>query len=232
VATKPKLAKHNTRDKQKRVYAIGEGYAFPLVARVVVGFVLEVGFVFVFDAGALVAPLVALTAAALAAGFLASAFLLETFFGFVAAEVFLVAVVFLEETFGVAVFLTVDLEVAFTLCFLVVVLFLDLSAASLVILLGLSAVSLEAILLEFSEAGFFTPLEAVVFFGFSLAEDGFFAVTVLLLVGAGFSFGILDGPLYSLTFPDLPFGRENTSPSPFAMARLRCAMFAALGSRP
>lgn len=69
VATKPKLAKHNTRDKRKTVYVIGEGYAFPLVARVVVGFVLEVGFVFVFEAGDLVAALAALAAAALAAGY-------------------------------------------------------------------------------------------------------------------------------------------------------------------
>ena len=117
--------------------------------------------------------------------FLASAFLLETFFGFVAVEVFLVVVAFLEDTFGVAVFLTVDLEATFTLCFLVVVLFLDLSAASLeVVFLGLSTVAL--VFLEFSEAGFFTTLDAVVFFGFSLVEDGFFAVAVLLLGGAGF----------------------------------------------
>ena len=69
MATKPKLAKHNTRDKQKKVYAISEGHALVLVARVVVGFVLEVGFVFVFEAGALVAALAALAAAALAAGY-------------------------------------------------------------------------------------------------------------------------------------------------------------------
>lgn len=69
MATKPKLAKHNTRDKQKTVYAIGEGYAFPLVARVVVGFVFEAGFVLVFDAGALAVALVALAAAALATGY-------------------------------------------------------------------------------------------------------------------------------------------------------------------
>jgi len=231
VATKPKLAKHNTRDKQKTVYAIGEGYAFPLVARVVVGLVFEAGFAFVFEAGALVAALAALVAAALAAGFLASAFLLETFFDFIAVEVFLVVVAFLEETFGVAVFLTVDFEAAFTACFLVVVLFLDLSAMSLdVVFLGLSTVSL-VVLLEFSEAGFFTTLDAVVFFGLSPVEDGFFAVAVLLLGGAG-SFVVLGEPLYSLTFPDLPFGRENKSPSPLAMARLKCAVFAALGSRP
>lgn len=121
--------------------------------------------------------------------FLASALLLETFFGFVAVEVFLVVVALLEETLGVAVFLTVDFEAAFTLCFLVVVLFFDFSAASLeVIFLGLSATSLEAAFLEFSEAGFFTTFDAA-FFCFSLVEDGFLAVAVLLLVGAGFLFG-------------------------------------------
>ena len=46
------------------------------------------------------------------------------------------------------------------------------------------------------------------------------------------SFVVLDGPLYSLTFPDLPFGRVKSSPSPLEMARLKCAMFAAVGSRP
>ena len=100
-------------------------------------------------------------------------------------EVFLVVVVFLEETFGVAVFLTAGLEATFTLCFLVVVLFLDLSAASLeVVFLGLSTVAL--VFLEFSEAGFFTTLDAVVFFGFSPVEDGFLAVAMVLLGGAGF----------------------------------------------
>jgi len=219
VATKPKLAKHNTRDKQETVCAIGEGYAFPLVARVVAVFVFEAGFGFVFETGALAA----LAAAALAAGFLASALLLETLFGFVVVEVFLVVVVFLEETFGVAVFLTVGFEAAFTVCFLVVVLFLDFSAASLeVVFLDLLATPLEVVFLEFSEAGFFTALDVVVFFVFSLVDDGFFTVAVLLLIGAGFSsFVVLDEPLYSLTFPDLPFGRENNSPSPFAMARLK-----------
>lgn len=67
VQTKPKLVEHNTQDEQKKVYAISEGYAFVLVARVVAGFVLEAGFV--FEAGALVTTLAALTAAALAAGF-------------------------------------------------------------------------------------------------------------------------------------------------------------------
>lgn len=60
---------HNTRDEQSKVYGIGEGHAFALVARVVVDFVLEAGFVFVFDPGALVAALMALTAAAFAAGY-------------------------------------------------------------------------------------------------------------------------------------------------------------------
>ena len=69
VQTKPKLAEHNTQDEQKNVYAVSEGHAFVLVARVVAGFVFEAGFAFVFEAGALVAALVALTAEALAAGF-------------------------------------------------------------------------------------------------------------------------------------------------------------------
>jgi len=186
-----------------------------------VGFVLEVGFVFVFEAGALVAALAALAAAALAAGFLASAFLLETFFGLVATELIL-AVVLLEETFGVAVFLTAGFGAVFTLGFLDVAVFL-----------GLSAVSLEVVFLVFSVAVFFTALVAVVFLGFSPEDDGFFVVATLLLVGAaGFSFAVVGGPLYNLTFPDLPFGSVNNSPSPLAMARLKCAMFAALGSRP
>ena len=63
------LAKHNTRDKQKKVYAISQGHAFVLVARVVVGFVFEAGFFFVFEAGALVVALAALIAVALAAGY-------------------------------------------------------------------------------------------------------------------------------------------------------------------
>jgi len=48
---------------------ISEGHALVLVARVVVGFVFEAGFVFVFEARDLVAALAALTAAALAAGY-------------------------------------------------------------------------------------------------------------------------------------------------------------------
>ena len=109
-------------------------------------------------------------------------------------EVFLVVVALLEETFGVAVFLTVDFEGAFTFCFLVVVDFLDFSAASLeVVFLGLSAASL-VVFLEFSEAGFLTALDAAAFFGFSLVEDGFFAVAVVLLVGAGFLFGASQNP--------------------------------------
>jgi len=60
---------HNTRDERKRVYAVGEGYAFVLVARVVAGLVFEAGFAFVLEAGDLVAALTAFTAAALAAGY-------------------------------------------------------------------------------------------------------------------------------------------------------------------
>ena len=106
--------------------------------------------------------------------FLASAFLLETFFGF-AAAVFLVVVVFFEETLGVAVFLTVGLEAALPLGFLGVAVFL-----------GLSAASLETVFLAFSADGFFTF--AVVFLGFSLVEDGFLMVEVVFLVEAGFLF--------------------------------------------
>lgn len=69
VQTKPKLTEYNTRSQQKKVYAISEGYAFVLVARVVVDFAFEAGFVFVFEAGALFVALIALTAAALAAGY-------------------------------------------------------------------------------------------------------------------------------------------------------------------
>lgn len=60
---------HNTWNEQKKVYVISQGHAFALVARVVAGFVFEAGFAFVFEVGALVAALVALTAAALAAGY-------------------------------------------------------------------------------------------------------------------------------------------------------------------
>lgn len=90
---------------------------------------------------------------------------------------FLVVVAFLEETLGVAVFLTVGFEAALTL---------DLLDAE--IFLALSAASLEAILLELSEAGFFTAFATAVFFGFSLVDDGFFVVVVLLLVEVGFLF--------------------------------------------
>lgn len=70
VQTRPKIAEHNTRGEQNKVYAISEGYyAFALVVRVVAGFAFEAGFVFAFEAGALVAALVALMAAALAAGY-------------------------------------------------------------------------------------------------------------------------------------------------------------------
>jgi len=193
------------------------GHAFVLAARVVAAFVFEMGFVLVFEAG-----LAALTAAALAAGFLASAFLLETFFGF-AAAVFLVVAVLFEGTLGVAVFLTVGFDVDLPLGFL--------GAAAF---LGLSDASLEDAFLVLSVDGFFTTFAAV-FLGFSLVEDGFLvAAEVVFLVETGFlfSFVVLEGPLYSLTFPDLPFGRVNNSPSPLEMARLKCAMFAAVGSRP
>jgi hypothetical protein len=99
--------------------------------------------------------------------------LLETFFGFAAVEVIL-AGAFLEEAFGVAVFLTAGFGAAFTLGFLDVAVFL-----------GLLVVSLGVDFLVFSVADFFTVLAAVVFFGFSLVEDGFFVVVTLLLVGAG-----------------------------------------------
>jgi len=170
----------------------------------------------------LAVALIALTAAALAAGFLASVFLLETFFGFAAVVLFLVVMVFLEETLGVAVFLTVGFEAALPLGFLGAAVFLDLST-----------VSLEVVFLGFSAVDFFTTF-VVVFLGLSLLEDGFFVVVLLFLTEAGFLFSFVapDGPLYSLTFPDLPFGRVNNSPSPLAMARLKCAMFAAVGSRP
>jgi len=176
---------------------------------------LEAGFV--FDPGALVAALTALTAAALAAGFLASTFLLETFFGFAAAVAFFV-VVFFEETLGVAAFLTVGFKAAFALDFL-----------SAVAFLGFSIVSLE-VAFVLSVADFF----AAVLLGLSPVEDGFLTVATLFLAEAGFlfSFVVLDDPLYNLTFPDLPFGRANISPSPLAIARLKCAMFAAVGSRP
>jgi len=69
VQTKPKLAEHNTQGERNKVYVISEGHAFVLDARVVAGFDFEAGFAFVFEEGALVTALVALTAAALAAGF-------------------------------------------------------------------------------------------------------------------------------------------------------------------
>jgi hypothetical protein len=91
----------------------------------------------------------------------------------------------LEETFGVAVFLTAGFGAAFTLGFLGVAVFL-----------GLSVVSLEVVFLVFSVADFFTVLAAVVFFGFSLVEDGFFVVVTLLLVEAGFLFYPESEPAY------------------------------------
>jgi hypothetical protein len=103
--------------------------------------------------------------------------LLETFFGFVATVVFLAAVAFLEETLGVAVFLTVGFEAGLPLGFLGVVAFL-----------GLSATSLDVAFFEFSAAGFFTTF-AVAFLGFSLVEDGFLVVIeVVFLADAGFLF--------------------------------------------
>jgi len=212
IQTKPKLVEHNTQDERKEVYVISGGHAFALVARAVADFVLEAGFVFVFEAGALATAFAALTAAAFAAGFLASAFLLETFLGFVAVVAFFV-VVFFEETL-VAAFLTTGFEDTFAL-----------------VLLGFSAVPLD-VAFEFSAAGFFTAF--VAFLNLSPVEDGFLVVVTLFLVEGGFlfSFVVLDDPLYSLTLPDLPFGRVNISPSPLAIARLKCAMFAAVGSRP
>ena len=85
--------------------------------------------------------------------------------------------------------MAVGFEAAFTLGFLDTVVLFDLSAMSLeVVFLGLSAVSLEAVFLEVSVASFFTALVVIVFFGFSLVEDGFFVVVVLFLVEAGFLF--------------------------------------------
>jgi len=108
--------------------------------------------------------------------FLASAFLLETFFGF-AAVVFLVVAAFFEETLGVAVFLTVGFEVALPVDFLGAAVFLDLSA-----------VSLDVVFLGLSLDGFFATF-AIVFLGFSLVEDGFFVVAeVVFFVEAGFLF--------------------------------------------
>lgn len=103
--------------------------------------------------------------------------MLETFLGFVAVVVFLVAVVFLEETFGVAVFLTAGFEAVFPLGFLDVTVFL-----------GLSATSLGGAFLRFSVAGFSTAF-AVILLDFSPAEDGFLvAIGVVFLAGAGFLF--------------------------------------------
>ena len=108
--------------------------------------------------------------------FLASVFLLETFFGF-AAVVFLVVVAFFEETLGVAVFLIVGFELALPLGFLGAAVFL-----------GLSAASLDVVFLGFSVDGFFTTF-AVVFLGFSPVEDGFLVVAeVVFLVEGGFLF--------------------------------------------
>jgi len=182
---------------------------------VVTDFVFEAGFAFVLEAGAFIA----FAAAAFTAGFLASAFLLETFFGF-AVVAFLDAVAFLEETLGVAAFLVTGLEATFPPAFF--------DGA----FLGLSVTSL-GVAFEPSVDDFFTAL-VVGFLGFSLVEDGFLVVELVFLAEGGFlfSFVVPDGPLYSLTFPDLPLGRVNSSPSPLAMARLKCAMFAAVGSRP
>lgn len=108
--------------------------------------------------------------------FLASVFLLETFFGFVVVD-FLVVVAFFEETLGVAVFLTVGFDATFPIGFLGATVFL-----------GLSVVSLEVVFLGFSAGDFFTAF-AVVFLGFSPVEDGFLVVVeVVFLVEAGFLF--------------------------------------------
>lgn len=153
------------------------------------GFVLEAGFVFVLEEGALVAAFTALTAAAFAAGFLersaseeprrdfiltffASAFLLETFFGFPTVVVFF-AVIFFEETLGVVVFLIVGFEGAFALDLLDAVAFLTFSV-----------VPFEAVL-ECSVAELFT---ALAFLGLSLVEAGFLTVLALFLLEAGFLF--------------------------------------------
>lgn len=83
--------------------------------------------------------------------------------GFIDAAVFLAVVVFLEETFGVAVFLAAGLGAAFTLDFT------------------------DVAVLVFLVAGFFTALAVVVFFDFSPAEDGFLDVVALLWAeAAGF----------------------------------------------
>lgn len=106
--------------------------------------------------------------------FLASAFLLETFFGFAAVVAFFAVEVFLEETLGVATFLTAGFGVAFALGFLEAITFL-----------GFSTVSLEAVFVP--SAAFFVTL-AVVLFCLSLAEDGFLVVVTLFLEEAGFLF--------------------------------------------
>lgn len=102
--------------------------------------------------------------------FFASAFLLETFLGFVAVVAFFV-IVFFEETLGVAAFLTTGFEDAFALVLLGAVVFL-----------GFSVVSLD-VAFELSTAGFFTA-----FLGLSLVEDGFLVVVTFFLVEGGFLF--------------------------------------------
>jgi hypothetical protein len=97
---------------------------------------------------------------------LASVFLLETFLDLAVAVFFVAA--FLEETLGVAVFLTPGLETTF------VVGFFD------AVFLGFSVVSLE-VALEFSVVCFLTAFVAV-FLGVSLAEEGFLAVVVTFLM--------------------------------------------------
>lgn len=105
--------------------------------------------------------------------FFASAFLLETFLGFVAVVAFFV-IVFFEETLGVAAFLTTGFEDAFALVLLGAVVFL-----------GFSVVSLD-VAFELSTAGFFTAF--VAFLGLSLVEDGFLVVVTFFLVEGGFLF--------------------------------------------
>ena len=87
--------------------------------------------------------------------------------------VFLVVVVFFEETLGVAVFLTVGFEAGFKVV-------LPLAFFGAAVFLGLSAASLGV-------DGFFTTL-AVAFLGLSLVEDGFLVVVGVFLVEAGFLF--------------------------------------------
>jgi len=89
---------------------------------------------------------------------------------------FLAVVVFLEETLGVAVFLTVGFEAAFPAAFL-----------GATALLGLSVTSLEVVLFGFSVEVLFTAL-TIVFLGFSPVEAGFLVVELVFLAEVGFLF--------------------------------------------